>query len=69
MGYASFNLKCRAGNVNSRVNGFMLNLQGGSRQFNKPVGLKAARNFLKLLKGMDVQVERKSFSQLAVNYN
>ena len=75
MGYATFNLKYRAGNNNSNVPGFLLRASGsfpgqrGYKSFNKPMGLKAARNFLKLVKGFDVKVERKSFSQLVVNYN
>lgn len=75
MGYAMFNLKARAGNVDVSLRGragdqfFYLNCQRGSKQFNKPVGVKAARAFFKMLKGKEVKVDRVSFSKLVVNYN
>jgi hypothetical protein len=69
MGYATFNLKYRAGNNNSRVDGFMPAMARGAKQFNKPLGMLRFKAFLKLVKDLDVKVERKSFSQLVVNYN
>lgn len=68
IGYMRFNLKARKGDLVYEAGWFNEFGKRPAKAMLRAVGIKAARKFLKLLKGLEYTVTRPNFSTLVIEY-